>query len=143
MNNLTTNKIGDTIYEAYWQELYAQTESWKLDLLFYQKELYFSHNLINKYNKWISKKPVKLEFQEIEYTIFEQIKLCNQLLSSFNKHLNKIANTISNPYLYDSYIFRKIHNHLETEFISFVSFYRKNRLKVFSISTEVVDNAYV
>lgn len=140
MNKFVEKSKGSTIYEAYWQELYLLSENWKSDLIFYQEDLYFSHSIINKYNKWISKRLIKSEFQEIEFSIFEQIRKCNQLLDCTNKHLTKIANTIETPYLYDSYNFRKTHDQMELELAQFIDFYRDNRLKVFLITEEVIEN---
>jgi hypothetical protein len=139
MKSLAKKTKSKTIYEAYWQELYLLTENWKSDLLFYQEDLYFSHNLINKYNQWISKKNIKNEFQEIEYSIFELIRNCNQLIDKTNHHLSKISNNISTPYLNDSYGFRTIHDQMEIEFEEFIKMYRASRLKVFSMSEEVIE----
>lgn len=140
MNGLVKKSKGKTIYEAYWQELYLLTENWKSDLLFYQEDLYFSHNLINKYNKWISKKIIKNEFQEIEYTVFELLRNCNQLIDKTNQHLSKISNNISTPYLNDSYSFRNIHDQMEFEMAEFIRTFRTSRLKVFSMTDEVMKN---
>lgn len=139
MKSLTKKTKSKTIYEAYWQELYLLTENWKSDLLFYQEDLYFSHNLINKYNQWISKKNIKNEFQEIEYSIFELIRNCNQLIDKTIHHLSKISNNISTPFLNDSYGFRTIHDQMEIEFEEFIKMYRASRLKVFSMSDEVIE----
>ena len=140
MNGLVKKSKGKTIYEAYWQELYLLTENWKSDLLFYQEDLYFSHNLINKYNKWIPKKIIKNEFQEIEYTVFELLRNCNQLIDKTNQHLSKISNNISTPYLNDSYSFRNIHDQMEFEMAEFIRTFRTSRLKVFSMTDEVMKN---
>jgi len=142
-SNLTALKNrpnGSYIFEANGQGLYALTEHWKSDLLFYKEDLNFLNHLIDKYFIWISKKEDANLVKKIDASILKINVQCSNLIKRIDKHLAYLANLIENPFKYDSHKFRNEHQQLEDDITKFIKVFRANKEKVFAIIEHVIES---
>lgn len=128
------------IQETNWESLYVLTEHWISDLQFYEDDLKFFRNLIDKYFIWINEKEHQTEVEKIRLGVIELSKRASDMHQKALKHLGNIANIIDEPFAYDSSKFREEHQILEDEIASFIKNCRKQRKEVFSVIEHVVDN---
>ena len=138
MTNFRYRPKDNYIKEANWNQLYVLTEHWKSDVLFYNDDLKFSHDLIDKYFLWISNKENIDKVQDIEINLLKVDKQCATLLKNINTHLHHIAELIEHPFLYDSQKFRIEHEQLEDDLAQFVKDFRNNRKDVFQITEHLI-----
>jgi len=129
---------GNYIHEADWQQLYLLTEQWKNDLLFYQEDLKFLHNLIDTYFMYIPNREDIDRFEEIEEGIMKIDTQCADLLKRTDKHLSHLGNLIDDAFIYDSHRFRSEHEGLEDEIDRFVANFRKHRKSTFAVTEKVL-----
>lgn len=131
---------GDYLHESSWEELYALTQHWKSDLEFYEHDLHFLQNLIDKYFIWITSEENEAQVRKIEANLQRVTRRCNDLLQKTKKHLLQLGELVENPEQETARIFRIEHEHLEDGIAVFVKSFRENRLEVFAI-TEYVANS--
>ncbi|WP_452229165.1 MULTISPECIES: hypothetical protein [unclassified Lacinutrix] len=138
MNDFRIRPKDNFIHEANWEQLYALTEHWKSDMLFYNGDLKFLHHLIDKYFLYLSKKENIDLVLEIEVNLLQVEKQCNTLLIRINKHFHHLAELIADPFIYTSDKFREEHEQLEDALSQFVKDFRKNRKEVFAITEHMI-----
>lgn len=126
------------IQEADWRKLYALTECWKCDLLFYRDDLKFLDFLVDKYFIWLSVDENIEEVMEIQNSLTLIDKLSASLLFNVNKHLACIADLVYNPHKYDSSQFRKEHQILEDKLNDFLKIFRENRKEIFALAKQML-----
>ncbi|WP_273565729.1 hypothetical protein [Maribacter halichondriae] len=139
MSNFRSRPNDQYIHEADWQQLYVLTEHWKSDLSFYEDDLKFLRNLIDKYFMWISEKENIDMVREIEVSLLNIEKQCGSLAYRVNKHPHHLAELIDNPFAYDSHKFRAEHQQLEDDIATFVKDFRSNRKEVFTVTDYLMD----
>jgi len=139
MSNFRSRPKDQYIHEADWQQLYLLTEHWKSDLSFYEDDIKFMRNLIDKYFIWISQKKHIDMVREIEVSLLKIDEQCGTLLQRANKHLHHLAELIDNPFAYDSHKFRTEHAQLEDDLATFVKDFRSNRKEVFTVTDYLMD----
>lgn len=130
----------DFIQETDWQALYALTNHWKSDLLFYKDDLKFLHHLIDKYFIWITQKDNLNEVKKVGADIEEDTRKCNTLLEKTDDHLSHLAQFIENPAAKNPENFRDEHQVLEDEIARFVKKVRENRKQLFSVTEHVLES---
>lgn len=131
---------GDYLHESSWDELYALTQHWKSDLEFYQHDLQFLQNLIDKYFIWITSEENEEKVRRIETNLQKVDAECEDLLVKTKKHLLQLGHLIDNPESSQARIFRMEHEHLEDAIAQFVKSFRANRIEVFTITEYVADS---
>lgn len=128
------------IQNTAWQELYALTEHWKSDMLFYRDDLKFLHHLLDRYFIWITKDENIEAVKSVGNKILADTKICKSMLKKIDKHLSHLASIIAEPFKYDSKIFRKEHQVLEDEISWFIKSVRKDRKHVFAVTKHFIDS---
>ncbi|PIF00109.1 MAG: hypothetical protein CR994_07945 [Maribacter sp.] len=139
MENYRTRPKGDYIQQTDWNELYVLTKHWKSDLTFYEQDLNFLLKLLDKYFIWITKKDNLDAVKKIGKGILKDKKTGGQLLKKVDEHLAHIAQTIEDPFKYDTRLFREEHQELEDDIANFYKTVRGNRKQVFAITEHIVD----
>lgn len=130
----------DYIQETNWESLYVLTEHWISDLRFYEDDLKFFRNLIDKYFIWINEKEHQLEVEKIRHAVIELSKRASEIQKKTLKHLGNLASIIKEPFSHDSDKFRDEHQVLEDEISDFIKTCRNQRKDVFAVIEHVVDN---
>ena len=123
-----------------WEELYALTEHWKSDILFYRDDLKFLHHLLDKYFIWITKDENIKAVKSVGNKILADTKICKSLLKKIDKHLSHLAHIMDAPLGDNSKIFRKEHQVLEDEISLFIKLVRKDRKHVFAVTKHFMDS---
>ncbi|MDE3740851.1 hypothetical protein [Maribacter polysaccharolyticus] len=140
MENYRIRPKGDYIQQTDWNELFVLTKHWKSDLMFYKQDLDFLHGLLKKYFIWITKEENLDVVKEIGKGILNDKKTGDILLQRVEEHLTHIAQTIEDPFKYDTRLFRKEHQQLEDDIAAYYKTVRQNRKKVFAITSYIVDS---
>ncbi len=131
---------GDYLHESNWDELYALTQHWKSDLEFYQHDLQFLQNLIDKYFIWITSEENEEKVRAIEVNLQKVDRECEDLMAKTKKHLLQLGQLVDDPDSGEGRIFRIEHEHLEDSIANFVKAFRANRIEVFAITEYVADS---
>lgn len=139
MNNFRNRPKDNYIHEASWEQLYALTEHWKIDILFYKDDLSFLHHLIDNYFLWLSKRENIDMMQEIEVNLLQVDKQCDALLERLDKQLHHLAELIDDPFIFVADTFRNEQELLEDNLAQFVKDFRNNRKKVFLLTEHIIE----
>ncbi len=139
MNKFRKRPVGDYIQKADWHELYALTQNWKLELLFYIDEHKFFRRLIDT----DLGEPIHNEnldaVRELKMDLLETDRRGQDLLRKTNKHLEQLALMVEEPKRKDSRIFRIEHEHLEDEIARFENNFRILRKDVFALAEYMME----
>ena len=139
MKELRLRPKANYFEEADWEELYVLGEHWKSDLEFYNDELTFLNHLIGKYFVWLIKDD---HIQQVEKTSAKLSKLQQRrtdISQLINKHLAHIEGFIENPFTHNEQDFRKEHQKLEDNIVSFVKDFKTLKKEIFSITEKVLE----
>ena len=140
MEKLRKRPKGDYIQKADWQEIYALTQNWKSELLFYNDERRFFRRLIDNYFGWLIHRENLDAVRELEMDLLETGKKAKDLLRKTNKHLEQLAQMVEGPKRKDARIFRMEHQHLEDEIVHFENTFRILRKDVFAVIEHVMES---
>jgi hypothetical protein len=129
--------------ENIWHSLYAITQHWKSDLIFFEDELNFFRLLIDKHLSLL------IDQKNIDQTrlmVSHVIGLENErtvLLKRVETHVGHIADLVENPFAQNAQEDRREHERLAPEFASFVKSFRKVKTEVFKITEKVIHSEKV
>lgn len=140
MDNYRSRPKGDYIENEKWQGLYALTEHWKSDLLFYKDDLKFLRHLVDNYFIWIKGQDNLEGISKVGEAILKDTRQCLELLDMIDKHLSHLVNIIDKTPEYDSKNFRAEHGELEENINQFIKNVRENRKHLFKITEYVMDD---
>lgn len=140
MENFRIRPRDNYIQNTAWQELYALTEHWKSDVLFYKDDLKFLHHLLDKYFIWITKDENIEAVRTVGNKVLEDARTCKKLLKRIDKHLSHLARIMDEPFKYSSKIFRKEHQELEDDISTFIKSVRKDRKQLFEVTKHFMDS---
>ena len=124
---------GNYIQKADWREIYALTQNWKSELLFYIDERRFFRKLIGNYMERILNRENLDAVREVKMILLEIDKKIQDLLRKTNKHLEQLALMVEDPKRKDARIFRMEHEHLEDEITDFENNFSTLRKDVFAV----------
>ena len=131
--------MGDYIQKADWHELYALTQNWKSELLFYIDEHRFFRRLIDTNFGELAQSENLDAVRELEIDLLETDRRVRDLLRKTNKHLEQLALMVEEPKRKDSRIFRIEHEHLEDEIARFENNFRTLRKDVFALAEYMME----
>ena len=131
--------MGDYIQKADWYELYALTQNWKSELLFYIDEHRFFRRLIDTNFGELAQSENLDAVRELEIDLLETDRRVRDLLRKTNKHLEQLALMVEEPKRKDSRIFRIEHEHLEDEIARFENSFRTLRKDVFALAEYMME----
>ena len=131
--------MGDYIQKADWYELYALTQNWKSELLFYIDEHRFFRRLIDTNFGELAQSENLDAVRELEIDLLETDRRVRDLLRKTNKHLEQLALMVEEPKRKDSRIFRIEHEHLEDEIARFENNFRTLRKDVFALAEYMME----
>ncbi len=140
MNEFRSRPRDSFIQQKAWQELYALTEHWKSDLMFYRDDLKFLHHLLDTYFIWITKEENVEAVQTVGNKILADTKICKSLLKKVDEHLSHLAGILNEPLEHDSILFRKEHQVLEDEISMFIKAVREDRKHLFAVTKHFIDS---
>lgn len=140
MEKLRKRPKGNYIQIADWKEIYALTQNWKSELLFYIDERRFFRKLIANYLGRIIQRENLDTVRELEIDLLETDKKVQDLLRKTNKHLEKLALMVEDHKREDSRIFRIEHEHLEDEIAGFENNFRTLRKDVFAVTESMMQS---
>tara|TARA_R110002167_G_scaffold125448_16_gene305623 strand:- start:262 stop:708 length:447 start_codon:yes stop_codon:yes gene_type:complete len=123
-----------------WQQLYLLTGHWKSDMQFYNDDLRFLRHLIDKYFLWIAKKENLDAVRDIEVTLIDISKKCDNLLKKIEQHFKDLSHFIDKPDIENMAKLELDHARLEKRMADFVKSFRENRKEVFKITSYVIDS---
>lgn len=139
MNKFRKRPVGDYIQKADWYELYALTQNWKSELLFYIDEHRFFRRLIDTNFGELAQSENLDAVRELEIDLLETDRRVRDLLRKTNKHLEQLALMVEEPKRKDSRIFRIEHEHLEDEIARFENNFRTLRKDVFALAEYMME----
>jgi CRISPR/Cas system CMR subunit Cmr4 (Cas7 group RAMP superfamily) len=139
MENLRFRPKNNFINEAKWEELYVLTEYWLSELKFFKDEIKFLEDIINKYFIWLTKEENIDKVREQIVVLTKLHKEVDELIDRTKKHLNHIAELLTNPFAYDEYKFREEHAVLEEDFTKAFKAYKNAKKEIFKITEHVMD----
>lgn len=139
MNKFRKRPVGDYIQKADWHELYALTQNWKSELLFYIDEHRFFRRLIDTNFGELTQSENLDAVRELEIDLLETDRRVRDLLRKTNKHLEQLALMVEEPKRKDSRIFRIEHEHLEDEIARFENNFRTLRKDVFALAEYMME----
>lgn len=134
MEKFRNEQKEDAIQDSELQNLYALTERWKTDLLFYRDDLKFLRHLEDKYFLWIKAETDLEGIRIVGESILKDSRDCDELLQAVDKHLFELAQIIEESLNTDQSIFIERHAELEADIAQFVKNSRENRKQLFKIS---------
>jgi hypothetical protein len=140
MENFRSRPKGNYIQKSRWQELYALSEHWKSDLLFYKDDLKFLRHLVDKYFIWLKGQDNLEGIRSVGEEILTRTRECDDLLDLVNKQLSHPPMGMEEPLKYDSKEFRTKHAELEDDIAQFIKNARENRIQLFKITEYVMDS---
>lgn len=138
MENYRSRPKGDYIESEKWQGLYALTEHWKSDLLFYRDDLKFLRHLVDNYFIWIKDQENLEGIRKVGEAILKNTRQCQYLLDMINKYLSYLVQIIDKTPEYNSKNFRAEHGKLEDDITQFIKNVRENRKHLFKITEYVM-----
>lgn len=141
MENFRSRPKGNFIRKSRWQELYALTEHWKSDLLFYRDDLKFLRHLVDKYFIWIKGQDNLEGISRVGEQILTRTRECDELLEMVNKQMAHLPKGMEEALIrYDSKEFRTKNAELEDEIARFIKNVRENRVQLFKITEYAMDS---
>lgn len=140
MENLRKRPKGNYIQKAHWREIYALTQNWKSELLFFIDERRFFRKLIGIYMERILNRENLDAVREVKMILLETDKKIQDLLRKTNKHLEQLALMVEDPKRKDARIFRMEHEHLEDEITDFENNFSTLRKDVFTVIESVMQS---
>ncbi len=143
MENLRFRPSGDYIKVTSWEELHVLTNKWKLDLEFYNFELTFLHQLIDKYYIWLTKDELVGEVELTATKLYLVDKARKNLNNKTIQHLRHIEEIIENEFLYDSQTFRAEHEVLENKIANFCKNFQLLKKEIFILTEQVLETENV
>lgn len=124
--------------EEFRQALFAITKHWVSDLQFFDDELAFFRNLIDKYFLWlIGEKNI----EDTRLVTTALVKLENQRLileQNVSQHLHHLANLLENPFPHDAQECKVEHAALENSMAAFMKDFRNIKKEVFKVSEHAI-----
>ncbi len=138
MENFRIRPKDRFVQEADWRKLYALTNYWNSELLFYKDDLQFLKDLIDTYGIWLCNDELIIELTTVENRLIKTKKICIALLIMVNKHKSQLADLIYNPFKYDSFRFRKEHEILEDKLSDFLKDFREDKKEVFNLTKQIL-----
>lgn len=128
MNTQTRNKETNSS-EINWQQLYVVTEHWESDLLFFEDEIRFFRDLINRYfiqliddlekTRALAGKLADLETERI------------RLMKNVSKHKHNLSEHFSSPFILADPVCLDEHTMLEASLADFVKRFRARKRTLF------------
>ena len=130
---------GDYIRKADCKEIYALTQNWKSELLFYTDELGFFRRLIDNYFGWMTYRENLDAVRKLEMDLLKTDKSGLDFLRN-----KKIFTTIGpggrKPQMKGCRIFRLEHEHLEDQVVRFENIFRTLRKDVFAVTEHIMES---
>lgn len=130
----------DYLHTASWEQLYALGEFWQNELAFYQDEMTFFHDLIDKYFMWLMEEPNIEKVQTLIRQLRKSHEKSVELIQKVNKHQMHFEELMENAFSHDEQKFREEHAQLEDEISAFVEGARNLKKEVFSVTENVMEN---
>ncbi|HEX8038177.1 MAG TPA: hypothetical protein VF490_03470 [Chryseosolibacter sp.] len=122
------------------QSSYVVTEHWMSDLQFFNEEITFLRNVINKYFLTLieeknigSTRAVAADLSSIE-------KECADLRARVAGHLKHLAHRIENPFPYNAQEYQDEHARLEDAMTAMMKEFRVVKKEVFKVSEYAIDS---
>lgn len=125
--------------DADWQQLFVLTEYWQHDSRFYEDELRFLRNLVDKYFIWLVREENLNKVQAVAKKLTEADHKHKELSSSIDKHLSYLAGIMKDPSAHNIGSFRSEHAELEDELAGFNKLMREVKRDVFALTEHVME----
>lgn len=126
-----------------WASLRTLTMHWQSDLKFFEVEIRFLGNLINRFYAWIENE------ENIRHTksVASKLKALEQerqrLAQGLTLHLLHFDELVENPFAHDSSRFREEHMQHEKEIKALVDDFRATKREVFALTERVMESENV
>lgn len=140
MSELRFRPKSDYLHTASWDQLYVLTEHWLTDMGFYNDEIRFLENLIDKYFMWL------LDDQKIDnvQTLLRQLETTSKtrdaLEQDIRKHLQHIEELKENAFSHDEQEYRDGQENLEEELMKFIHTFKQIKKEVFAATEEIMES---
>lgn len=129
----------DFLQEAPLDSLHVLTDHWKSDIEFFNDELKFLRDLLDKHFIWIIQSGRITEVQEQSNELSESKKIMKALAKKIDEHILHIENLMENPFSNDEEELRNEHGKLEQEIADYVKSFRVLKQKIFATAKEGID----
>ncbi len=123
-----------------WKMLYILTEHWQSDLRFFEDELRFLRDLIDKYFFRLIDE-ANMEKTRKHVTRLAKLETQRAILSrSVTRHLQHLANFLENPFPYNTQSYRDEHAKLEIGVVEYLKNFRQMKRDIFGLLNTVMES---
>lgn len=128
------------LHTATWQELYALTEHWQSDVVFFGDEVRFLSDLVGKYFIWLTRRESMMTVQKMVTRLNTFAKTRKEIADRIKQHLRDLSILMDGIEREDSKNFRFEHARLEEDLMTLAREFRSVKKEVFTITEHVVES---
>ena len=129
----------DYLHTADWQQLHTLSEHWQSELSFFNDEIRFLKDLINKYFVWLVSDEKIDTLRELSNGLIRAEKTHDQLSKRLQKHLVHLADLIENAFSHDEQVFREEHVRLEDHISEFAEDFKILKKDIFTSTSKAIE----
>ena len=139
MTELRIRPKSNYLHQAGWQELYVLTKHWHSDMKFYEEEINFLRDLVDRYFIWLIRDENIRQVQSTAARLLKAEGQHKEIVKKIDKHLIHLEELMENSFAHDEQKFRDEHAELEDEMTVFLKDFNMVKREVFAIIGHVME----